>query len=158
MPSAPMVVACVALFVALGGTAAAITAANANRLGGKPANDYLLKSEQPLSSTGLVKLADGGTKTLYRLADNHLKVGAVCNGLEAFVVVTPSERGVYHLNSSAPMVAREPLIIAPVTGGVDYSTTEFTTPQGSFYIEMMTGFRPEGQYHGYCIFDVRVIS
>ena len=162
------VIPCFALFVALGGTAAAVTVTNANRLGGKPASAYLLKTEQPLYSTGLVHLALNDSKVLFTLADGKIIVEAVCAdrfplGEAGELIATPHETGVYSVGSnSAPLPVNESDTLG-FTGNntgsyLSYNSTDLTAPQGDYYIQETYGVDPGAGYKGYCLFDLRVYS
>jgi hypothetical protein len=162
------VIPCLALFVALGGTAAAVTVTNANRLGGRPASAYLLKSGQPLRSTGLVHLALNDSKVLFTLADGNIIVEATCIdqspfGKTADLIATPHEAGVYSVGSnSTPLpvnVSHTLGFTGDYTGSyLSYNSTDLTAPQGDYYLQEAYGVDPGAGYSGYCVFDVRAYS
>jgi hypothetical protein len=170
MPSRRLIISCVALFVALGGTSyAAVTVTNATKLGGRPASAYLLKTAQPLQSTGLVSVSLGKTKTLLKLAGGKLVVVGDCVNLsslgdDAELYATPHEADVYWLDNSGsvPMAPGE---IVGFTGSgadlssyVDYTGSNFATPQGDYLLQETVGVHPDGVNKGTCIFDVRAWS
>jgi hypothetical protein len=169
VPSAPTVIACLALFVALGGTsyAAIKTVLNAKRLGGKPASAYLLKSQQPLRSTGFFHLNLGQSKTLFTLAAGKLEIQAKCvNGGSGYgdaeIVATPKEKDVYWLSNSAPIPEGVPETLVstgPLNSSyVGYAGSDLTTPQGDYYFVETFGVDPGSPYKGNCVFDDRVTT
>ena len=167
MPSAPTVIACLALFIALGGTSyAAITVINAKKLGGKPARDYLLKSGQPLQSSGLIRLGAGKSKKLFSLAGGKLVLHAVCGDLEGpgkvdpQVTATLGEADIYWLDAGTPQPKNTTIdLINPgyeTSTEIGYTVSDLTTPQGDYFFNETYGSYPGSAYHASCILDVRV--